>query len=149
MSNFDAEPVTPGRAAPGVAFDRAMTAVDARCTHLAFMLDGGDLARIEQVARSAANLWLTGLSALRRLVERDRGASPQIADARQRLDATYARLLAVIRRAHAEAPDLSTRSQLDTLWTDVVTAAAKPIDDASAVAGARSADDTEETDINA
>ncbi len=142
MSDFDTEPTTPRRAAPSVAFDRAMTAVDTRCTYLTSLLDGSDLARIEQVARSAANLWLTGRSALRRLVERDRAACPQVAEARQRLDASYVRLLRVLRRAHSEARDLSTRTQLDDVRIDLVTAAAKPIGDAAATAGARRADDT-------
>jgi hypothetical protein len=125
-----------------------MTAVEARCTYLTSLLDGGHLTRIEQVARSAAHLWLTGRSALRRQIERDGTPSPHVAEARQRMDDTYARLLAVLRRARSEAPDLSTRSQLDTLWIDVVTAAAKPIDDAASVAGARGADDTQEMDID-
>jgi hypothetical protein len=149
VSNFDTEPATPSRAAPSLAFDRAMTAVEARCTYLTSLLDGAHLTRIEQVARSAAHLWLTGRSALRRQIERDRTPSPHVAEARQRMDETYARLLAVIRRAYSKAPDLSTRSQLDTLWIDLVTATAKPIDDAAPAVGARSADDTEETDINA
>lgn len=148
MSDFDTEPTTPGCAAPSAAFDRAMSAVVARCTHLTALLDAGDIARVEQVARSAANLWLTGRSALRRLVERDRAASPQVAEARQRLDASYLMLLRVLRRAHTDAPDLSTRSQLDDVRIDLVTAAAKPIDDPVAATDARPADGTQETDID-
>src|SRR5882724_7931780 len=112
MSEFEPERTTPGRAAPSVAFDRAMAGVDTRCSDLTTLLDRGDLDRLEHVARSAANLWHTGRSAYRRLVERNQAASPHVVEARQRLESTYAQLLQVLRRAYRQATDHTTRSQL-------------------------------------
>jgi hypothetical protein len=37
---------------------------------------------------------------------------------------------------------------VDALWSDVVAAGAKPVDEAAAAAGARRADDIKETDID-
>lgn len=129
MSHEDA---TPGRAAPSIAFDRAMVGVDTRCSDLTILLDLGELDRMEHVARSAADLWLTGRSAYRRLAERDQPTSPHVVAARQRLESAYVRLLHVLKRAHTRAPDQTTRSQLDDVWIELVTAAAQPISDAAA-----------------
>jgi len=125
----DANSAPPGRAAPGIAFDRAMAAVDLRCNHLTILLNGGNVERIEQVLRSAVNLWLTGRSALRRLVECSRAQGPQVTAAHQRLDSSYLLLLRILGCAQTEASDLSTRSQLEDMRVDLVAAAAKPIGD--------------------
>jgi hypothetical protein len=125
MTHEDANQ-TPGRAAPSVAFDRAMEGVDTRSSDLMTLLDTGSLDRIEHVARSAANLWLTGRSAYRRLVERDQETSLHVVAARQRLESAYVLLLHILRRAHAQAKDHPTRSQLDDVRIELVTAAAHP-----------------------
>lgn len=144
MSNLEPEPTTPGRAAPSVAFDRAMAGVDTRCSDLTTLLDRGHLDSLEHVARSAANLWLTGRSAYRRLVERDRATSPHVVAARQRLESTYAQLLEVLGRAYARAPDHTTRSRLDDVRIEIVTTAAHPIRDPAPTTSARRLDDTQE-----
>ncbi len=145
MSDPEPEPPTPARAAPSVAFDRAMAGVDTRCSDLTTLLDRGNLERLEHVARSAANLWLTGRSAYRRLVDCDRSTSPHVVAARQRLEATYAELLQVLGRAYAEAQDHTTRSQLDDVRIEIVTAAAHPISDLAATASTPRSDDTQES----
>lgn len=144
MSDSEPEQMSPGRAAPSVAFDRAMAGVDTRCSDLTSLLDRGDLDRLEHVARSAANLWLTGRSAYRRLLERDPATSPQVVASRQRLESAYAQLLQVLGRAYKQAPDHTTRSQLDDVRHDLVAAAAQPVGDAPATAGARRLGDTQE-----
>lgn len=144
MSDSEPEQTPPGRAAPCVAFDRAMAGVETRCSDLTSLLDRGDLDRLDHVARNAANLWLTGRSAYRRLVERDPATSPHVVVARQRLESAYAQLLQVLRRAYKQASDHTTRSQLDDVRHDLVTAAAQPIGDASATTGARRLGDTQE-----
>jgi hypothetical protein len=148
MSDFEPEQTTPGRAAPSVAFDRAMAGVDTRCNDLTAVLDSGDLGHVEHAARSAVNLWLTGRSACRRIVERERPNSQQVAVARQRLNTAYARLLDLLGRAYACAGDHTTRSQLDDVRIELVTAAAQPITDAKAAVEVKRTDDTQEMDID-
>lgn len=144
MSDLDNDPPAPGRAAPSVAFDRAMTGVETRCNHATMLLDMQDLARVEYVVRSATNLWLTGRAAYRRLVERDSATSSAAREARQRLDSMYVRLLEVLRRAHTLIHDHATRSKLDDARIELVTAAAQPISDATATSDATRPEDTQE-----
>jgi len=148
MSDSEPEQTKPGRAAPGVAFDRAMAGIDTRCSHMATLLEIGDLQRIAHVSRSAVNLWLTGRSAYRRLVEGGRSATPHATAAPRRLDAAYLVLLQLLKRAHAQAPDHATRSWLDDAQADLITVAAQPISDAALPAGAEHADDTQDMDID-
>jgi hypothetical protein len=148
MSDFEAEQTTPGRAAPSVAFDRAMAGVDTRCSDLTAVLDSGDLDRVEHVVRSAVNLWLTGRSAYRRLVERERSTSPHVTAARQCLNAAYVRLLDVLGHAYARAGDHTTRSHLDDVRIELITAAAQPITDGKAAVEAKRTDDTQDMDID-
>lgn len=139
---------TQGRAAPSVAFDRAMTGVDTRCQHLTTLLDMRDMDRVEHVVRSAANLWLAGRAAYRRLVERDEATSPHVAAARQRLDSTYLLLLHLLKRAHTQTPDHAMRSKLDDVRIELVTAAAQPISDPAATSNGARAGDTQEMAID-
>lgn len=148
MSDSEPEQTTPGRAAPSVAFDRAMTGVDTRCTHLTTLLDMRDLERVEHVVRSSANLWLAGRAAYRRLVERDDATSPHVVAARRRLDSSYLLLLNLLRRAHALIPDHAMRSKLDDVRIELVTAAAQPISDAAPIADGVRPGDTQDMAVD-
>jgi hypothetical protein len=106
-----------------------MVGVETRCGDLTALLDSDDLQRVAHVARSAVNQWLAGRSAYRRLVERDRDASPHVVAARQRLDATHLVLVDLLERIRKQARDQTTRSRIDDAWIGLVTAAATPIDD--------------------
>jgi hypothetical protein len=125
-----------------------MAGVDTRCTHLTTLLDMGDLERVEHVVRSAANLWLAGRAAYRRLAERDEATSPHVVVARRRLDSSYLLLLNLLKRAHTAIPDHAMRSKLDDVRIELVTAAAQPIDDAAATAGATCPGDTQEMAVD-
>jgi hypothetical protein len=128
MSDFEPKPTTPGRAAPSIAFDRAMTGVDTRCSHLTTLLDISDFDPVAHVARSAINLWLTGRSAHRPLVESDPANNPEgVEAARQRLDAAYIQLLGVMKRAYKLLAEHATRNALDDMRMELVTAAAQLI----------------------
>jgi hypothetical protein len=144
MSDFESEPAIPGRAAASVAFARALTGVDTRCSHLTTLLDMRELEHVAHVARSAANLWLTGRAAYRRLAERDTPTSPPVEAARQRLDAAYILLLNLIKRAHALSQGQTMPSDLDDIRLELVTGAAQPVDDAAPTG----ADDTQEMAID-
>jgi hypothetical protein len=148
MSDFESEPTTPGRATASIAFARALTGVDTRCGHITTLLDMGDLARVPHVARSAANLWLTGRAAYRRLVEREPAKSPPVEAARRRLEAAYLLLLNLIKRARAASQEHAPQSDLDDIRLEIVTAAAHPIDEAVAPAEAPRADETQEMAID-
>jgi hypothetical protein len=137
MSDFEPKPTTPGRAAPSIAFDRAMTGVDTRCSHLTTLLDMCDLDPVAHVARSAVNLWLTGRSAHRRLVEHDPANNPEVEEARQRLDTASSQLLDVMKRAHKLLAGHATRNALDDMRMELVTAAAQLNSDATTTAGPR------------
>ena len=144
MSDFESEPTTPGRAATSVAFARALTGVDTRCSHLTTLLDVRELEHVAHVARSAANLWLTGRAAYRRLVEREPATSAPVEAARRRLESAYILLLNLIKRAHTLSQGHTIPSDLDDIRLELVTAAAQPID---ATATTR-ADDTQEMAID-
>lgn len=144
MSDSEPEQTTPGRAAPSVAFDRAMAGVDTRGQHLTTLLDTRDLDRVDHVVRSAANLWLAGRAAYRRLVDRDHATSPHVAAARQRLDSGYLLLLNLLKRAHTLIADHAMRSKLDDVRIELVQAAAQPISDAPATADAARPGDTQD-----
>lgn len=148
MSDSEQEQAVPGRAVPSVAFDRAMTGVDTRCQHLTTLLDMRDLERVDHVVRSAANLWLAGRAACRRLVERAEVTSPDVMAARRRLDSSYLLLLNLLKRAHTLIPDHATRIKLDDVRIELVTAAAQPISDATATADAARSGDTQEMAID-
>lgn len=147
MSGFESEPTTP-RAAASVAFARALTDVDTRCTHLTTLLDRCDLEQVMHVARSAANLWLTGRAAYRRLVAREPASSPPVEAARRRMEASYLMLLDLIKRAQVLSPVHRVRSNLDDIWIELVTAAAQPIESAAPPAELARADDTQEMDLD-
>lgn len=125
------EPMEPGRATPSVAFDRAMAGVNTRCSHLTTLLDLGDLDRVEHVARSAVNVWLAGRAAFRRLARNDAATIAEVNATRERLDAMYLELLDVMKRAYALLESHPSRSILDDLRIQVVTAAAQLDSDAA------------------
>lgn len=148
MSDFDQEKITPGRATPSVAFRRAMTDVETRCNDLATLLDNHDFGQLEHTVRSAANLWLAGRAAYRRLVERDTEANPDVGAARQLLESTYLTLLNLLKRAHTLIDGHPARSMLDDVRITLVTAMAQPVSDAAEALDAEWSGDTQETEID-
>jgi hypothetical protein len=102
-----------------------MVGVNARCSDLATLLDLGDLDSVEQVARSAVNLWLAGSAAYRRLARHDEPTIAVVKATRQRLDAVYLELLDGMKRACAMLEMHPSRNTFDDLWMQLVTAAAQ------------------------
>ena len=144
MSGFDSETTTPPRATASVAFARAVTDVDTRCTQLTTLLDKHELEHVVHVARSAADLWLTGRAAYRRIVDHEPATSRPAEAARRRLDAAFLRLLDLVRRAHTLSRNIEAQSRLDDIRIELVTAAAHPIEKTAPPAEPRRADDTQE-----
>jgi len=131
-----------GPTTAAIGFDGYMARVDARHTHLSMLLDLRDLDPVVEVARSAVKLWLLGRDAYRALVVPNGETSPDVqAAARQRLDATYARLLEVMWRAYAVLDGHPTRNTLDDLRIELVTAAAQLTSDAATTAQPPATDD--------
>lgn len=131
MSDFDShqEKTSPGRAAPNIAFGQAMTAVAARCSQIAISLDSQDLGQVAHVFRSAANLWLAGRSACRRLVGNDRDTTPDARAAMALLNESYVGLLELLARAYKVVEELDVRKVLDDVRLMLVTAMAEPLDE--------------------
>jgi hypothetical protein len=102
-----------------------MEGVNTRCSHLTALLDLGDLDHVDQVARSAVNVWLAGSAAYRRLVRHDEPPIAEMKVTRQRLDAMYHALLDVMKRAYALLEGRPSRNTLDDLRMQLVTAAAQ------------------------
>lgn len=120
MKDSERAQTPPRGATTSGTFDRYMSRVDARCTHLTTLLDLRDLDSVVDVASSAVKLWLQGRDASRELVERDETNAPA---ARQHLDALYARLLEAMQRADTMLAGHPTRDKLDDLRTQLVKAA--------------------------
>lgn len=125
-----------------------MTDVETRCNDLVTLLDNHDFGQVEHTVRSAANLWLAGRAAYRRLVERDTEASPDVGAARQLLESTYLTLLNLLKRAHTLIDEHPTRSMLDDVRITLITAMAQPLSDAAETPDAEWSGDTQETAID-
>jgi hypothetical protein len=76
-----------------------MIGVRTRCQQIEGGIENHDYERVGHLAQAAANLWLTGRSACRRLVEGAKPHSPYGESARQELEREYMALLAVFRQA--------------------------------------------------
>lgn len=129
MGHFDSNrDQTPScRAAPSIAFGQAMAGVAARCSQITISLDGQDFSQVEHTFASAANLWLTGRSACRRLMASDKNASPEVSAATATLNERYVLLLDLLTRAHKVIEALDVRKTLDGVRMMLVTAMSQPL----------------------
>ncbi len=89
----------PSRAGANRAFTMAMTGVRTRCGQLKVAISNHDLDNVQHFAQAGANLWLTGRSACRRLLQGMPSSSPYAEFARQLLEQEYMSLLEVLRQA--------------------------------------------------
>jgi len=101
VSNNNARPerAAPERTDTNAVFGQAMTGVRARCEQLATLINAHNVDGVEHTARDAANMWLTGRAACRRLIQRSAASSPYADAARRLLEENYMILLALFERA--------------------------------------------------
>lgn len=80
---------TVARAAPRIAFDRAMQAVSQRLEQLDGAIARREVEEVEYLARGAVNVWLAGRVAFKRFVKRNRYESKQVQELQQDLLGRY------------------------------------------------------------
>lgn len=124
--------VKPGPSAPvridtSAAFGQAMIGVKTRCNQLAASIAEHDFESVEYSARDAANMWLTGRAACRRLVERSATSSPYADAARRLLEDNYMTLLELFERATRTIDVPRMRRALGELRGTLMTAMAHPL----------------------
>jgi hypothetical protein len=90
------EETFPGRSEPSCAFNRAMRAVDARCAELSSFIENDDFEGVMLAAHHAANMWLVGRAACRRLVAGVNDSSLYARAAQDVLEARYMSLLELL-----------------------------------------------------
>lgn len=122
------EATQPGRTEPNVVFARAMYAVETRRHHLAVAIDMRDSEAIAHTARSAADIWLAGRSACRRLIARSNSPSPYADAARRLLDENYMTLMELFARATRVIAIPRTQKVMQEVRAMLMTAMASPID---------------------
>ena len=118
-----------GRADPSIAFRQAMAAVETRCIQLSTSIDNHDFEDTEYTAQGAANVWLAGRVACRRLLERTNPASPYGDAARKLLDINGTAILALMKRAviTIEVPEMQrTLGELSRMLTTAMSEPFQP-----------------------
>lgn len=126
-SGSSQEETSPGRAAPSIAFAQAMAGVAARRSQISISLNSQEFAQIEHDFRSAANLWLAGRSACRRLMANGLEATPDAKAAMDLLNENYRALLELLARTYKAIEELSVRKSLDDVRMSIVKAMAQPL----------------------
>lgn len=124
-ANSDA--TQPGRAQPNVAFQHAMDGAKSRISQLSVAINNHDFEEVEYLAREAANMWLTGRAACRRLLERAKPSSPYGMSARELLQSSYTSLLEMYGRAEKTIEVPRMRRVLDELRGTLEAANATPL----------------------
>jgi len=119
----------PSRAEPNVAFRQTMTAVQTRYGQLETLIENHDFESVEYTARNAANIFLAGRAACRRLIERGKESSPYIDAARRLLEENYMALLELFARATKTIAVPRTRKVLQELRATLMSAMARPLSD--------------------
>jgi hypothetical protein len=109
------------------AFGRAMIGVNTKCSELATAIEAHDFEGVVIIAREAVNMWFTGLSGCRRLVERSPTSSPHADAARRLLEETYMMLLKLFEQAARTIYVPRMRKTLAELRVSLVTAIAQPL----------------------
>ena len=129
MSDSNVRPgaVAPARVDTGAVFGQAMTGVKTRCRELAVSIDEHDFENVEFTARDAANMWLTGRAACRRIIERSATSSPYADAARRLLEDHYMTLLELFERATRTIDVPRMRRALGELRGTLMTAMAHPL----------------------
>lgn len=127
MSDNSTEAVSPVSIGSGAAFGQAMIGVKTRCGELATSIGAHDFEGIEYTARDAADMWLMGRAACRRLLERSATASPYAEAARRLLEENYIALLELFDRATRTIDVPRTRRALAELRSILTTAMAHPL----------------------
>ena len=123
------EVVAPERIDTSAAFGQAMFRVKTRCGQLAASIDEHDFDNVECIARDAANMWLTGRAACRRLLERCAISSPYADAARRLLEDNYMTVLELFERATRTIDVPRMRRALRELRGTLMTAMAHPLSD--------------------
>jgi hypothetical protein len=104
-----------------------MLAVKAKCGELATAIAAHDFEGVVIIAREATNMWFTGRSGCRRLVERSPMSSPHSDAARRLLEETYMSLLELFEQAVRTIEVPRMRRTLGELRVSLVTAIAQPL----------------------
>jgi hypothetical protein len=108
-------------------FGRAMIGVNTKCRELAAAIEAHDFEGVVIIAREATNMWFTGRSGCRRLVESSTTSSPHSDAARRLLEETYMRLLELFEHAARTIDVPRMRRVLGELRVALVTAIAQPL----------------------
>ena len=124
------------RAEPDIAFRQAMAGVRTRCAQLTTLIGDHDFEGVEYTARNAADIWLAGRAACRRLIARGKESSPYVDAARRLLEANYIALLELLTRARTTIDVPQMRRALEEVRATLATAMAQPLVDPPETSGA-------------
>ena len=125
-NDVEIDSITPARVDTS-AFGQAMIGVRTKCGELATRIEAHDFEGVVIIAREAVNMWFTGLSGCRRLVQRTPTSSPHSDAARRLLEETYMRLLELFEQATRTIDVPRMRRTLGDLRVSLVTAIAQPL----------------------